>query len=535
MAAESEQHAALQHGEFLEDRALVQDFAVKVIEAFADECISVSFLPWEDGVPPAGVLCPPSNAALLNATQLQEAIRGKSTVVCPCTFRFPAEESSATKIVEQLLALPDTCVLAAQLLSPVVEMTREWSSYVQDVLQRITDTHVDDVMLDPETEPSALRLRIRMAKHSWETNRAKLQAIMQQEPQAPTVEEIKRLEDAHQQILWTDIPRELMPHFGVLDPHLKETENEVGEYKLVSKKLCTCGAVWSATDKHGQLVAIKCIDKKTIFTPGEVEGINREYRFLQGFIEHPNIVRGLDILHSQTYVYLILEYAGDKNLVQHLSNLPGKRMEADASLGIFQKVVLAISYCHEKAITHRNVALEHVVLSKSETDDRLIPRLVDFHHAMVAKTGVMSRSVCGKLPCIAPEVLAAECYVPFFADAWSVGIVLLEMTGGLETLATAANLVPEEVDVFPMGEEQQKASAKKIRDYFSTAESHGNALACINGVRNEEILDLLQSLLVSPPNNRPVLKSLYPHLATAESTEAMANDGTDVNVSTTGS
>jgi len=304
----------------------------------------------------------------------------------------------------------------------------------------------------------------------------------------------------------------------------------VGDYKLVSKMVCNCGAVWAARDKHGEPVAIKCIDKQKVFTPGEVEGINREYRFLQGFIRHPNIVKAFDFLHSQTYVYIILEHVGNENLAQHLSNLPGKRLDADASLGIFRQLVSGLAHCHEKNITHRSVSPEHVVLSKNETDESLIPHLVDFHTAMVAKAGVMSRSVCGKLPCIAPEVLSGELYIPISADVWSVGILLLEMAGGLESLVKAVDITPEEADILQMNEEQVQASSNKVRDYFAIAGNHENALAHLNGVHNEEIRTNLKSLLVLPID-RPSLQTLYP-APEEETLETNTNDVlvTDVDV-----
>ncbi len=53
-------------------------------------------------------------------------------------------------------------------------------------------------------------------------------------------------------------------------------------------------------------VAVKIIHKADVFTPGEVEGIYREFRFLAGFTRHDNIVRAVDCFHGPKKIYTVL-------------------------------------------------------------------------------------------------------------------------------------------------------------------------------------------------------------------------------------
>ncbi|CAK0806970.1 unnamed protein product [Prorocentrum cordatum] len=108
-------------------------------------------------------------------------------------------------------------------------------------------------------------------------------------------------------------------------------------------------------------------------------------------------------------------------------------------------------------------------------------RLVDFSSATCCVESTPSTTVCGDLPCIAPEMaLEAPC-VAKQADCWSLWVVLLEAAGGL------AELEPP---------------AAKIRSLFSCEGSHARALAVMGGVRSRAVLAGLSGLLEPEPAAR---------------------------------
>ncbi len=91
-----------------------------------------------------------------------------------------------------------------------------------------------------------------MAQHSWSINQERLQSMLAEEPQPPPPEEVEALEAAQRQLLWEDIPRELMPHFKAMTADLQETDDRVGDYTLSEKMETQRGIVWEGKDKRNR-------------------------------------------------------------------------------------------------------------------------------------------------------------------------------------------------------------------------------------------------------------------------------------------
>jgi len=348
-------------------------------------------------------------------------------------------------------------------------------------------------------------------------NRERLQTILADEPRLPSKDELDKLEALHRRLLWEDVPRELMPHFRPVDKDLEETDESVGEYTFQQKMSTRNGMVYEAVDsKKDRKVVVKVTEKCDVVTPGEVEAINRELRFLTGFIRHPNIIPAVDFLHGPRRVYLVTDHGGNHNLSQWLSELPGSCMNADDALKCFSQVSAALTYCHGKDISHRSVSLEHITIKRND-DGVLVTKLLDFRSAMVVKAGASSIALCGTLPSIAPEVLRTEPYLPMSCDCWSAGVVLLEMVGGKGSLFAAVQMDVADART-PSSAEERYAIAQKIQRYFQTPGNHQIALACMNSAENAIVLDILTRLL-QPERKRANLHEV-PTLEVSQTTAA---------------
>ena len=376
-----------------------------------------------------------------------------------------------------------------------------------EVNQKFHDLNTDGVLLDPEWQPSQLKLRIQVAQHSWQGNLEHLQSVLDEEPPAPPHEELDTLEAALHQELWKDIPREAMPHFKPMNSNSEETEDQVGDYTLGPKLEARCGIVREATDKQNRRFAIKVICKDEVFTPFHLEAIWREFRLLAGFVKHPNIVRSIACFHGPKNVYTILEFLGGQNLSNFLSGLPGLRVNKDDAMSYFSQIASAVSHCHQKDVTHRTVCLEHVVM-KHTADSIHMPNLVDFRSAVTAEKDVPFLAACGTLPCMSPEMVCEAPYLPKLADCWSVGVVLLEMAGGKGSFCRALNL--DETSGKEMHASGNAANIKMLADqilnFFGTAGNHAVALAWMGGVENQQIQSIIESLL-QPEGRRSTLDS----------------------------
>merc|ERR1719352_782557 len=108
-------------------------------------------------------------------------------------------------------------------------------------------------------------------------------------------------------------------------------------------------------------------------------------------------------------------------------------------------------------------------------------------------------AACGTLPCIAPEMLTDESYLPSLADCWSAGVVLLEAAGGLNTFEVALQL-----DLHA----EQHAIAGRINNFFAQPGAHGRALSIQNNVNHWQVLELLE-LLLQPEDQRWSVQKLF--------------------------
>merc|ERR1712217_318354 len=83
-----------------------------------------------------------------------------------------------------------------------------------------------------------------------------------------------------------------------------------------------------------------------------------------------------------------------------------------------------------------SVSPHHVVISRKSAGE-LKCTLVDFRSALSANDGQMGQMQHGKMPYMAPEMMAGLPHHPLRVDCWSLGAVLLECAAGHEALAEA--------------------------------------------------------------------------------------------------
>jgi len=233
--------------------------------------------------------------------------------------------------------------------------------------------------------------------------------------------------------------------------------------------------------------------------PAQLESIYREYRILSGMTDHPNIIKCYNMLHSTTRVYLVLDHAGQMNLLNVFSSSKGKRLDETAALHCFSQLAGALEYCHGLGIAHRQICLEHVVVQQQQPAGGRICRLVDFSAAITQKKTSKYCSAHGTLPYIAPEVALGNNYLPINADRWSTAVVLLELVGGLFSMETAVGFTA----TTPL-----KTAGEMCMRYFSQPHAHSTALARTSGVESPEVTSILQALMHPVASERASLSDV---------------------------
>lgn len=171
-------------------------------------------------------------------------------------------------------------------------------------------------------------------------------------------------------------------------------------------------------------VAIKRLMVELANDPTFVERFNREGESLR-ILNHPNIVRFIDLFAEDNYQYIVMEYVRGGNLSQ-LMHREGRGLSLRTVLQIMTGLADALSHAHSCNIVHRDIKPGNVLLTPD-----LTPRLADFGIARIlTKAGLTNPGVLlGTLTYMSPEICNGEEATPQ-ADMWSLGVVLFEMLTG---------------------------------------------------------------------------------------------------------
>lgn len=357
---------------------------------------------------------------------------------------------------------------------------------------RMIREHVHDVLMGPSRDPVDLKAALDMALFELNVHSSRVQELLAREggEDATAVEELSR---THQHLMWDVVPSVLMPELKVKQPSCDDARGWIGKFRLV-RKIETKGA-WISTavdDLTGTAYVLKSTHKGNISAPETLQSIYREFTYLSSRLEHPNLVKALSLMQNQSHVCLCVEYGGDYNLHQWLRMQPGRRLQPKESLAIWVQVLRGLHYCHDNNVAHRFLALKHVVIQEIPGEETPRCRIIDFHNSTQATLETVSAVVCGRLPCIAPEVVHGN-YRPLAADLWSVGIILLETSGGLGSLQRAARYA----------EAATAATAvESIQVLILRPDCHAYALEILGGVSHPVIERCLAMLLVLDPAER---------------------------------
>lgn len=144
--------------------------------------------------------------------------------------------------------------------------------------------------------------------------------------------------------------------------------------------------------------------------------LEQELRVHQSF-NHPNIAKMEEIVYTDDFIYVIMEYCENGDLFEYVLNLKYNVPFALAKKIIYQ-LASAINYMHERGIYHRDIKPENVLLDKE-----LNVKLCDFGCCTHYKK-CNSHDVCGTLVYHPPEIISRMAYDSEKADVWSFGITV---------------------------------------------------------------------------------------------------------------
>lgn len=191
------------------------------------------------------------------------------------------------------------------------------------------------------------------------------------------------------------------------------------------------GTVYKAKDlaNNGQYVALK----KVRVPLGEEDGVPistvREICLLKQLtaLEHPNIVRLLDICHGrrlenerQMLVYLVFEHV-DQDLSTYIERCPSPGLSPERIKDIIYQLLTGLDFLHFNRVMHRDLKPQNVLISNQG-----IVKLADFGLARIYTNHMTLTSVVVTLWYRPPEVLLSQSYGTA-VDVWSCGCILAEL------------------------------------------------------------------------------------------------------------
>jgi serine/threonine-protein kinase len=110
-----------------------------------------------------------------------------------------------------------------------------------------------------------------------------------------------------------------------------------------------------------RFVALKAFDDRNLHrSPDALARFRREIDIL-GQLEHPNIVRALDVVHTRRQIYLVLELIAGRDLasvVQQRGPLP-----VGEAVGYAIQAALGLACAHEHGIVHRDLKPANLLLT----------------------------------------------------------------------------------------------------------------------------------------------------------------------------
>ncbi|CRG89322.1 protein-serine/threonine kinase [Talaromyces islandicus] len=204
-------------------------------------------------------------------------------------------------------------------------------------------------------------------------------------------------------------------------------------------------------------VAIKLIRRESLgANPSRLPKIYREISILRD-LSHPNIVRLHEMVETDRYIGIIMEYASGGELFDFILN--NRYLKDHAARRLFAQLVSGVGYLHKKGIVHRDLKLENLLLDRNRniiitdfgfantfnlgdelgdeieynlTNREFVKRMrLDKLDANGLRRGDLMQTSCGS-PCYAaPELVVSDSlYTGRKVDVWSCGVILYAMLAG---------------------------------------------------------------------------------------------------------
>lgn len=199
--------------------------------------------------------------------------------------------------------------------------------------------------------------------------------------------------------------------------------NSFGNYRRLRKIGEGSSAIVSLVQnvKTEEIYACKAVSRKLLVECHLFLRFEQEVRILQS-LNHPNIVKIIDVVYEEENIYLIMEYCAHGELFSYV--VDNGRMSEAFARKIFIEILEGIKYIHSKGIAHRDIKPENVLL-----DENMHVKITDFGLCH-SSAQFLLKTPCGSPYYAPPEVVQGVPYDGFKGDVWSMGVMLFAISTG---------------------------------------------------------------------------------------------------------
>eukprot|EP00301_Raphidiophrys_heterophryoidea_P011606 c17749_g1_i1.p1 GENE.c17749_g1_i1~~c17749_g1_i1.p1 ORF type:complete len:319 (-),score=84.18 c17749_g1_i1:186-1142(-) len=250
-----------------------------------------------------------------------------------------------------------------------------------------------------------------------------------------------------------------------------------------------------------QVVVLKVISNRS-----ECASAQHEADIIQLVQGHPNVVTVHQVVEDRKTgrTGIAMEYHTGGTLLNLLVASCGCGLGEDTARNYFVQVVEAVQHVHSFGVAHRDIKAENILLSH----DKQTAYLTDFGLSTKCR---ISQEQCGTLPYSAPEMLQQgkyeEGFDPKLCDVWALGVLLFGLATGH----------------FPFHGNCSSDIADKI--------TLAKVVFPVHVKLSLECKDLISSILVKNPEQRPRLSEILQHPFLATVAASASSDTTSGSAS----
>lgn len=206
-----------------------------------------------------------------------------------------------------------------------------------------------------------------------------------------------------------DLPPQLRDRYDADGALLGE-----GAFAVVRRLVCR---------RTGSPVALKVVEKYPLHIRNMLAQLQREVR-IQGRLQHRHILRLLQCVEDDSYVYMVLEHCSGGSLRSLCAKRQPAVLPEATAARYFAQICQGVDFLHQSGCIHRDLKPENMLLSESDE-----VRICDFGWSAEVQLEEALKTTCGTPHYWAPEIFEGASQ-DVSVDLWALGTLVYEVLVG---------------------------------------------------------------------------------------------------------